>query len=206
MLRILLPVHRLAAYGGELCRGACTVVGLLAALAFLAHPDVPLGDPWFWLHAGLGVVAATALGWFTGAFFLWRLVGQICVAVQGWPFRIDDRVLVLRGPYADKTLRVCGVWLERGQCLVELPPGEKLPEAPAAGQAEDWPAEVIPPLDSDGTWPVSIVLPAWWAVRVARVARPSDRTARENCVAVLLALLALLGGVLAVFWDFWDLY
>ncbi len=60
-----------------------------------------------------------------GAYILLHFLFRWRSWANGAPFAVGDRVTILTGPHADKTLTVYELWNERGQVLVDLGPEAK---------------------------------------------------------------------------------
>jgi hypothetical protein len=83
----------------------CWAVGACIVNAFMlaAHPNgVRLisiaSDAFGWLFLILAFVAATGLGFYLGMFTCWPWVRALCCKLNGAPFKVGDRVVILTGP------------------------------------------------------------------------------------------------------------
>ncbi|MBX9738154.1 MAG: KOW motif-containing protein, partial [Phycisphaerales bacterium] len=105
--------------------GLGALTALVVAIGFWQPDFNSLTDSWQILLALVilpcSLLAGYALSLFPGCFVLGPLCG-VRVSVNGGPFEVGDRVLILAGPHRDRVCRVYSMW-QGEQVRVEL--GEK---------------------------------------------------------------------------------
>ena len=66
------------------------------------------------------VAVVAALSWLAGALLFMFVIGRIIAWLNGAPFGIGERVVILAGPNRGRIVVVYAVWEERGQVRVGL--------------------------------------------------------------------------------------
>jgi hypothetical protein len=76
----------------------------------------------------MGYAGTSGLGYFVGVFFVSWIILPICRKLNGTPHEVGESVVILSGPHAGKTGRICEVATGQG--------GARLPRVDLGGQTQ----------------------------------------------------------------------
>ena len=121
----------IAAHGGGL-------VFLILVVNVCRTNFEPPYDVWLILHTLLAFVASYLLGMLFGVMFLGRFVGLLAIKLNGGPFAVGDRVLILAGSHKGEVGTVYELWKSRFQLRVFLSEEEKKKVKDVLGDHQVW--------------------------------------------------------------------
>lgn len=83
-------------------------------------PDIIV---WLWIL--LAMIPAVLIGMIIGTVIIWQmLLARSAAKIQGWPFKVDEDVVILKGRHKNKIAKIYEIWEGRGQVRLDL--GEEL--------------------------------------------------------------------------------
>jgi hypothetical protein len=100
---------------------AIPAVVLPIALLVAGDPTLTQLREWSFLPSILMMLLSlSALGWLSGAIFVWPTMGRLVSRINGAPFSVGERVTILVGPHRGQVAPIYAIWAERGQVRVDL--------------------------------------------------------------------------------------
>jgi hypothetical protein len=94
--------------------------GLWLFFKVLEDAGIPLGSVQVDFWTILAALALTAMGFVIGVAFLWQVIGQIALRLQGWPFKVGEAVEVLTGNHAGTVGEIYEIWESRSQVRLRI--------------------------------------------------------------------------------------
>jgi hypothetical protein len=122
---------RIAVHGGGL------VLSILVVRAYWQDCMAPY-DAWLIFYLLAAFAAYYLLGMILGVMVFGPLLCLLARKVNGAPFAVDDRVMILAGPHKGKVVSVYELWKSRGELRVYLGEEEKKEVTDVLGDYQVW--------------------------------------------------------------------